>query len=92
MSETQQLISKLDNKVDNLIAKIDEVNLTKENQLQEIDRLNKLLAEKEESIQNLVKEKESVVVVEEKQDNDEIKTRINELVREIDSCISLLKV
>ena len=92
MSETQQLISKLDNKVDNLIAKINEVNLAKENQVVEIDRLNKLLAEKEESIQSLIKEKENAVVVDEKQDNDEIKTRINELVREIDSCISLLKV
>lgn len=96
MSETQQLISKLDNKVDSLINKITDLNLSNESQQGEIENLNKLLSEKDSSLERLksehTKEKESAVASSNEKDSTDIKIRINELVREIDNCISLLKV
>ena len=44
MSDTQQLISKLDNKVDSLIQKITDLNLNSQTQKGEIENLNKLLS------------------------------------------------
>ena len=96
MSDTQQLISKLDNKVDSLIQKITDLNLNSQTQKGEIENLNKLLSEKDLDLEKLKsehsEEKEKEIASANEKDTAGIKIRINELVREIDNCISLLKV
>lgn len=95
MSETKDLIEQLNSRVDKLINRIAESNQLAEKQEQQILALTGELRQKETAIANLQAElnlakeaKDTAVTAE----NDQLKSRINEMVREIDECISLLKV
>ncbi len=95
MSETKQLIEQLNGRVDKLINRIAESNQQTEKKQAEIVSLTEQLRQKDQAIAAL---QEELVTVKQSQlaassvENDELKGRINEMVREIDECISLLKV
>jgi len=95
MSETKDLIAQLNLRVDKLISRIAESNQLAEKKQGEILSLTEQLNQKERMIAQLQAElaiareaKNSPVTLE----NEQLKGRINEMVREIDECISLLKV
>ncbi len=95
MSETKQLIEQLNGRVDKLINRIAESNQQTEKKQAEIVSLTEQLRQKDQAIAAL---QEELATVKQSQlaassvENDELKGRINEMVREIDECISLLKV
>lgn len=95
MSETKQLIEQLNGRVDKLISRIAESNQQTEKKQAEIVSLTEQLRQKDQVIAALQAE---LVEVKQSQlaatsiENDELKGRINEMVREIDECISLLNV
>jgi len=103
MSQTSKLISDLQTKVDMLIEKKKETKTSEENKIAEIESLYNKLSEKEQMISKLnsdLKEAEEkasdkIEIVEEsvneEANSEHLKLRINELVGEIDKCISLLK-
>lgn len=95
MSETKDLIEQLNLRVDKLISRIAESNQLAERKQSEILLLTEQLRQKDQVIAGLQNElaaaqlaKENTVTLE----NEQLKGRINEMVREIDECISLLKV
>lgn len=95
MSETKQLIEQLNGRVDQLINRIAASNQLAEQKELQIGSLKSQIQEKDMIIADLqrelteAKEQQSVAS---SQENEELKSRINEMVREIDECISLLKV
>jgi uncharacterized coiled-coil DUF342 family protein len=95
MSETKQLIEQLNGRVDKLITRIAESNQQAEKKQAEIVSLTDQLRQKDQAIAALQEEltalKQSQLAAS-STENDELKGRINEMVREIDECISLLNV
>lgn len=95
MAETKELIEQLNVRVDKLLTRIAESNKLAEKKDQQILSLTAQLAEKDRRIAELEAENEAVkaeVQTSGRVENEQLKTRINEMVREIDECISLLKV
>lgn len=94
MSETKKLIAELDEKVEQLLSKVKKQQVVLEQKLQEVEELNAKLTQNESRIKALTSENEVLksAPLENKEDSDEMKARISELVKEIDNCISLLKV
>ena len=95
MSETKQLIEELDKKVASLIEKL--IGLRKQvgEKDREIEELRTRLKDQVETVTRLETENtelRSGLTESGPVDTAEVKTKINELVKEIDSCISLLKV
>ena len=95
MSEANQLINKLEENVDALITKVSSLGLKVEEQKNQIEKLEKVSESyKEENLtlnENVNRLK--LKLQETNSDSEKIglyKTRIKELVTEIDSCISLL--
>lgn len=95
MTATKELISELNTKVDALLTHYHEQREAARIANQEIGKLKSELAEKEQQITSIKTELEKKPAVQpvEKDavDHDQLKLRINELVQEIDECISLLK-
>ena len=95
MSEPKQLIEQLNGRVDKLISRIAESNQQAEKKQAEIVSLTEQIRQKDLTIAAL---QEELTTVKQAQlaasstENDELKGRINEMVREIDECISLLNV
>ena len=95
MSETKELIEQLNVRVDKLLTRIAESNHLAEKKDKEILSLTAQLIEKEQLIIELKSENETIKSEAQSSaglENEQLKTRINEMVREIDECISLLKV
>jgi len=95
MSETKELIEQLNVRVDKLLTRITESNQLAEKKDKEILSLNAQLIEKDRLLKEQQAENESVKAQAQSTtgiENEQLKTRINEMVREIDECISLLKV
>lgn len=101
MSTTKDLLEKLDGKVSNLLAELKEAKEQFAKKNQEIESLKTKLQEggaafDKLSIENKTLKKalaESVETKVENTDNqEELKFKISEMVKEIDRCISLLKV
>jgi DNA repair ATPase RecN len=95
MSDSKELISKLENGVDALLDKVTKLSLIVKNQEQKLDNFAKLnenykvenlrLTQEVKDLQHKIQENNS--------DSEQIgqyKSKINELVKEIDMCISLL--
>lgn len=100
MSTTKDLISQLDLKVDTLLSELDMAKEKRNALGQELATLNQQLTAKDEElvelkseIDRVKKEKEEILNAQPRNvETDRIKFRITELVKEIDNCISLLKV
>lgn len=92
MSETKELLAQLDNRVSKLLSDL-KVQITLSNEKSaEIESLKNELEKKEATIVRLEKEQAALKEVKPAEDQQEIKSKIGEMVREIDRCISLLKV
>ncbi|MBK7128333.1 MAG: hypothetical protein IPM74_12115 [Crocinitomicaceae bacterium] len=95
MSDTKELIEQLNVRVDKLIQRIAESNALSAKKDAEIVSLTEQLRQKDQAVADLsaeltsLKDERNNTV---KLENDQLKVRINEMVREIDECISLLKV
>ena len=94
MSNTKQLIASLDKKVESLLSKLNEEKSLIAKKNAEILGLNKQLEEKDNVMKTLQEESAARenVPTGTPENSDEMKVKISELVREIDKCISLLKV
>jgi len=93
MSEANQLINKLEQGVDALITKVADLNAMvkrQEAEIMELKHLNSNFKLENEALNSRVEEAQLKL---QNSDSDKIgqyKTKISELVNEIDSCISLL--
>ena len=94
MSDTKNLIASLDEKVELLLKKIKEEQAVLADKKKEVDELTKKLSDTENQITKLRAENEELknTPVQSNDDSEDMKARIGELVREIDKCISLIKV
>ncbi|MDG1913592.1 MAG: hypothetical protein P8I55_03275 [Crocinitomix sp.] len=92
MSETKKLLEELDGKVMGLLSNLSESKLDSLKRNQEIADLKNELAKKKEAFDLLAKENEALKVERPKENQDDLKIKIGEMVKEIDRCISLLKV
>tara|TARA_B110000046_G_C13005276_1_gene404131 strand:- start:824 stop:1102 length:279 start_codon:yes stop_codon:yes gene_type:complete len=92
MSETKKLLKELDGKVTGLLSNLSESKSDSLKRNQEIADLKKELTKKKEAFDLLAKENEAVKVERPKENQDDLKIKIGEMVKEIDRCISLLKV
>lgn len=94
MSDTKNLIASLDEKVELLLKKIKEEQAVLADKKKEVDELTKKLSDTENQITKLRAENEELknTPVQSNDDSENMKARIGELVREIDKCISLIKV
>ncbi len=98
MSESKQLVTDLDKKVDQLLSNLKEAKASNETKDQEISSLKDSIAEQNNLVKELQEKSKAVESTEEFQtdtsegNSEEVKVKINELVKEIDNCISLLKV
>jgi len=93
MSEANQLINKLEQGVDALITKVAHLNAMVKRQEAEILELKHLNANFKVENATLTSNFEAAQLKLQNSDSDKIgqyKTKISELVNEIDSCISLL--
>ena len=94
MSDTKQLIASLDLKVDALVSKLEQERFAFAKKQEEIDELNQQISAHQAEVSKLKGENEELKnKPQESTDNsEELKVKIDGLVREIDKCISLLKV
>lgn len=92
MSETKKLLEELDGKVTGLLANLSESKTSSLKLNQEIADLKSELAKKNEAFDLLTKENEVLKVERPKENQDDLKNKIGKMVKEIDRCISLLKV
>lgn len=95
MSDSKELIVKLENGVDALIDKVSKLSLIVKNQEKKLDELEKLKENYKVENLRLTKEVEDLQqkIQSNNSDSEQIgqyKSKINELVKEIDTCISLL--
>ena len=75
-----------------LLSNLSESKLDSLKRNQEIADLKNELAKKKEAFDLLAKENEALKVERPKENKDDLKIKIGEMVKEIDRCISLLKV
>ncbi len=92
MSETKELLEKLDLKVSHLLSKLKETNEELNTKNQEIEHLKSQLIAKNDVVTRLEKENVELKSTEPSENQEELKFKIGEMVKEIDRCISLLKV
>ncbi len=92
MSTTKELLEKLDGKVVNLLSKVKEAKAAEEKKAIEVDSLKNQLAAQEKELEAVKAENEKLKNADNGEEKEEIKFKISEMVKEIDKCISLLKV
>ena len=94
MADTKELISTLNAKVQDLLNSIKNERAILAEKNNELESLRQKISEKDAKIESLESENEALKAapVEDKKDAEEMKAKIGELVKEIDNCISLLKV
>jgi 2-methylisocitrate lyase-like PEP mutase family enzyme len=92
MSDTKVLIEELDSKVSLLISKLEEVKKGALIKDQLIAKMEGDLKMKDERIADLEEEVELLKAVKPDAEQENLKIKISEMVKEIDNCISLLKV
>jgi len=95
MSDSKELINKLESGVDALIDKVAKLSLIIKNQEQKLAELTRLTENYKVENLRLTQEVEGLQqkIQENNSDSEQIgqyKSKINELVKEIDTCISLL--
>lgn len=94
MSDTKQLINSLDEKVTLLVSKLKQGVADLDAKRTEIEELKLDLTNQSAELDKLKIENESLKTssVETSNENEDIKLKIDGLVKEIDKCISLIKV
>jgi hypothetical protein len=92
MSETKKLLEELDGKVTGLLSNLSESKANSLKLNQEIANLKSELTKKSEAFDLLTKENEALRNERPKENQEDLKVKIGEMVKEIDRCISLLKV
>lgn len=92
MLESKELLAELDGKVTGLLTQFKRLNEVSIEQTQEINDLKLRLQEKNTTIDQLKAENEVLKQAAPTEYQEELKFKIGEMVKEIDRCISLLKV
>ena len=92
MSETKKLLEELDGKVTGLLSNLKESKANSLKLNQEIEALKNELTKKNEAVELLTKQNETLKNEQPKENQDDLKIKIGKMVKEIDRCISLLKV
>lgn len=97
MSDTKVLISELDQKVGGLLTRVQQLHQDNLSKTAKIETLEVELQAKSSEVEDFKKENESLKATQSAntevvKDQEELKGKIGEMVKEIDRCISLLKV
>lgn len=92
MSSTKELLEELDGKVSKLLLNLSELSEASKEKDQVINSLQAKLHEKDQTIASIEKEREDLMKSAAGNNQQELKVKIGEMVKEIDRCISLLKV
>ncbi len=92
MSGTKELLAELDNRVSKVLSELRVQKTLSDEKSLEIESLKNESQVKNDTIARLQKEHEALKLVKPAEDQQELKSKIGEMVREIDRCISLLKV
>ena len=92
MSQTKQLLDDLNKKVDSLFSKLKNVEEASLLKSKEIEGLKAELESKNESFDKLKAKLDQQESVQPAAPKEDLKFKIDEMVKEIDRCISLLKV
>jgi len=92
MSESNELLAELDGKVTELLSKFNRLSEKSNEQATEIEGLKVSLQEKDAALALVKSENEALKLSAPKEDQEALKFKIGEMVKEIDRCISLLKV
>ncbi|NOQ71266.1 MAG: hypothetical protein GQ574_04660 [Crocinitomix sp.] len=92
MSETKKLLEELDGKVTGLLSNLRESKANSLKLNQEIEALKNELTKKNEALELLTKQNETLKNEQPGENQADLKNKIGEMVKEIDRCISLLKV
>lgn len=92
MSESKELLAELDGKVTGLLDQFKRLNDLSIKQTQEINDLKLRLQVKDTALEQLKAENEVLKQAAPTEDQEALKFKIGEMVKEIDRCISLLKV
>lgn len=92
MLASKELLAELDGKVTGLLTQFKRLNELSIEQAQEINDLKLRLQAKNTTIDQLKAENEVLKQAAPMENQEELKFKIGEMVKEIDRCISLLKV
>ncbi len=94
MSEIAEIIDSLENKVQKLLKKIDDLEQTSATLKQEIEKSVSIIQNQSQEIDELKKKYESLKIANSllgsEESKRETKLKINSLIREIDYCIAQL--
>jgi uncharacterized coiled-coil DUF342 family protein len=92
MSQTKLLIDDLNKKVDSLFTKLKSLEEQHDLDQREIGRLKEEVSQKEQTLDELTSELTNLKSASVQPEDTALKFKIDEMVKEIDKCISLLKV
>lgn len=92
MSTTKELLVQLESKVTGLLTKFNEAQVSLAEKTSQIELLNNQLEARGKEMELLKMENEKLKNVQSSEEKEDIKVKIGEMVKEIDKCISLLKV
>jgi archaellum component FlaC len=93
MKDVAALVSGIESKLEKLIGQHQVLRDTNKRHIAEIEGLQKTISEQQQTIsllENRINTLKIAKTLEIKEGNVEVKSKINELVREIDKCIGLL--
>ncbi len=93
MKLSDELITQIERKIEMLVSKLD--SLKTENKLltNQIKDLEETINNKNSELESLTKKIETIKIskaIEDGQEKEEVKKKINEILREIDRCVGLL--
>ena len=93
MKLSDELITQIEKKVELLVSKLGSLKSENELLTKQIKDLGKTINKKDIELESLTKKIETIKIsktIEDGQEKEEVKKKINEILREIDRCVGLL--
>ncbi len=93
MKLSDELITQIEKKIEMLISKLDSFKSEKELLTNQIKELQEIINKKNSELETLTKKIERIKIsktIEDGKEKEEVKKKINEILREIDRCVGLL--
>ncbi|WP_070137813.1 hypothetical protein [Crocinitomix algicola] len=92
MSETKELLEELDGRIVRMLSEVKVLKANLNEKERVIGTLEAKIAEQQQSINGLEQERDELLERTSGENQEALKFKIGEMVKEIDRCISLLKV
>lgn len=93
MKFSDELITQIENKIEMLVSKLEVLNSENELLTNQIKELQESINKKNKDLESLTKKIETIKIsktIEGGKEKEEVKKKINEILREIDRCVGLL--